>query len=70
VARIIKRGTTAEDYRYLYVHAECGSEIEFTKADVKSDTRDGDYVECPVCGRFISWEVVQRHSQKKLKGDP
>lgn len=32
----------------------CKTKFSFTKADIKPDWRDGDYVNCPQCGAFIA----------------
>lgn len=33
----------------------CGCEFFADENDKKVDQRDGDYVVCPTCGKFISW---------------
>lgn len=33
---------------------DCKTKFSFTNEDIKPDFRDGDYVNCPKCGAFIS----------------
>lgn len=66
MAKIIKRGTLASEYRYVYGCLKCASVIECTQADVQDCQREGDYVECPVCRNYINWDVVVRNSQKEI----
>lgn len=33
---------------------KCETTFSFTNEDINSDSRDGDYVECPLCKAFIS----------------
>ena len=35
----------------------CGALVEFTKDDIHSDPRDGDYVICPAC-KTTPWIAV------------
>ncbi len=34
--------------------SKCKTKFSFTKEDIKSDWRDGDYVVCPTCNNFIA----------------
>lgn len=49
--KIIKKGNFKEkEYRKK---CDCKTEFSYTNSDVQSDFRDGDYVICPVCGKFL-----------------
>ena len=54
---IIKRGVKKHDVA-TYDCKSCDSTIRFTRADIQSDQRDGDYVMCPVCEKFIDVRVL------------
>lgn len=54
--KIIKRGTLPEERVYRVTCSNCKSELEYTKEDVKLDFREGDYIVCPVCEKFIDHE--------------
>ena len=59
MAKIIERGDKhIRDNKAKHKCHKCASVIEFTKSDIKSDQRDGDYVQCPVCTTFINRSVV------------
>lgn len=49
---IIKKGNTGGD-EYLLLCYRCGCSARFNNADIHRD-RDGEYVICPQCKRFIS----------------
>lgn len=51
--RIIKDGNN-KPIEYKMVCYNCGCEAIYTKEDIHFDQRDGDYVVCPCCGRWIS----------------
>ena len=51
--KIIKKGNT-EPKAIKEKCGKCKTVFEYTNADVKPDFRDGDYVECPVCGALIA----------------
>lgn len=34
--------------------SNCKTKFSFTNEDIKPDTRDGDYVNCPKCKAFIA----------------
>lgn len=33
---------------------KCDTEMEYKSRDIFLDQRDGDYIICPVCGKFIN----------------
>ncbi len=49
MARIIKRGYKPVIEVARYTHDKCDSLVEFSKSDVRHDTRCGSYVVCPAC---------------------
>lgn len=51
--KIIKEGDVKlkETKKTCY---KCKTNFSFTDNDIKLDWRDGDYVNCPKCGAFIS----------------
>ena len=51
---IIKAGNP-ERKAYGFVCRKCGCVAKFDETDIKRD-RDGDYIICPSCGRFVSME--------------
>lgn len=51
--KIIKKGKVKEE-EYHKVCGYCDTEFTYTSSDVKPDFRDGDYVICPVCGKFLA----------------
>jgi len=70
MAKTIKRGEVGTEVaRYMCKPMlgggrKCGSIIEFSRSDVKSDQRDGNYVICPVCESWINvtnldWEWIK-----------
>ena len=51
---IIKAGNP-ERKAYGFVCRKCGCVAKFDETDIKRD-RDGDYIVCPSCGRFVSMD--------------
>lgn len=49
--KVIKQGQKVEKTRKVTCYG-CKSKLEYTSNDVQSD-RDGKYIVCPVCGKFI-----------------
>lgn len=49
--KILKRGKI-ENPLYKITCGHCTSELAYNNTDVKYD-RDGDYIVCPVCGKFL-----------------
>lgn len=52
--KIIKEGNLPEDKQKRETCYNCKTVFEYVKADVQSDFRDGDYIVCPKCGKFIT----------------
>lgn len=50
--RIIKIGNN-KIKEYFKTCIYCDTEFSYNDSDVKPDFRDGDYVICPVCGKFL-----------------
>lgn len=51
---IIKQGQKPEEKKTLKTCENCKCEFAYVKSDVKPDQRDGDYVICPCCGKWIN----------------
>lgn len=51
---IIRPGNKPENVRYQQTCKTCGCVFAYTKSDVKPDQREGDYLVCPTCTKFIS----------------
>jgi transcription elongation factor Elf1 len=51
---IIKKGNTTYK-EYEFTCRKCGCVAKFDEKDIKQD-RDGEYIVCPSCGRFVSTE--------------
>lgn len=49
---IIKKGNQKRK-EYGFVCRICGCVAKFDETDIRRD-RDGDYIVCPICGRFVS----------------
>lgn len=49
---IIKKGNENKK-KYMFTCRVCGCEAKFDESDIKGD-RDGQYIVCPQCGRFVS----------------
>lgn len=56
--KIIKRGTPPEEITNRKTCTKCHSELEYTRADIRSspDPREQGwaFVKCPVCGNLIT----------------
>lgn len=64
MAKVLEKGNNPKKLKAEYKCSKCNSTIEFIKKDIISDYRDGDYVQCPVCRKAISvdllnWEINQ-----------
>lgn len=51
--KVIKRGSVPTCIKRVMC-SKCKSELEYHRADVHSDQRDGNYIICPVCNAFIA----------------
>jgi len=51
--RIIRIGNT-EEKEIPKTCGDCYTDFTYTLSDVKPDWRDGDYVVCPICGKFLA----------------
>ena len=51
--KIIKIGKTKNKEK-IKTCLNCKTKFSFTNDEVKSDFRDGDYVNCPNCGAFVN----------------
>lgn len=51
--RVIKQGTLPELVEIERTCGKCHTVFAYVQKDVRSDSRDGDYVECPLCKSFI-----------------
>lgn len=49
--KILKKGIIPSTAKKIICN-NCSSELEFNQNDVKHD-RDGSYVVCPVCNKFL-----------------
>ena len=54
--KIIKLGKVKGNQIVETCH-KCDTKFSYTKDDVKRDTRDGDYVNCPHCNAFITSKI-------------
>jgi len=52
--KIIKEGQDPKKTEIEETCHKCSTVFSYTQSDVQPDSRDGDYVICPVCGGFIS----------------
>lgn len=52
--KIIKEGNRPSIIEKRFI-CRCGCEFIADENDQKKDPRDGDYVVCPTCGKFINW---------------
>lgn len=50
--RIINNGL--DKTKEVQIRCTCGCDFAYTKNDIHHDQRDGDYVICPWCKRFIN----------------
>lgn len=51
--RIIKLGSNKEKETITTCY-KCKTKFAYKRCDVKSDARDGNYVNCPECQAFIN----------------
>lgn len=51
--RIIKEGKLPPKEKKMTC-SECGCVFMYDRSDVKTEQRDGDFVICPTCGKFIT----------------
>lgn len=51
--KIIKQGELPNEEKEKTCY-NCKTVFSYTRKDVKPDQRDGDYVICPVCGKWIN----------------
>jgi uncharacterized protein with PIN domain len=51
---IIKRGVKPEFIPRQVSCYNCKSVLEYVQADIHHDQREGDYVICPVCGKYLN----------------
>lgn len=51
--RVIKEGTKKLVEVKEICH-KCDTKFAYTPADIQVDSRDGDYVVCPICKAFIA----------------
>jgi DNA-directed RNA polymerase subunit RPC12/RpoP len=52
--RIIKIGKVPVDKEYDRTCIKCLTQFVYSENDVKTDTRNESYVECPICKSFIT----------------
>lgn len=52
--KIIKEGKSPEEKTKKETCYNCKTVFEYSNSDIQPDFRDGDYVVCPKCGKFIS----------------
>ena len=50
--KIIKTGKIKDSTKITCGY--CESILEYNSTDIKRDFRDGDYIICPICGKFLS----------------
>lgn len=53
MAKVIERGDVPSEKPAEHRCYHCRSLVEYERKDIQADARDGDYVVCPVCGKFI-----------------
>lgn len=51
--RIIKEGKLPPKEKKMTC-SECGCVFMYNRSDIKTEQRDGDFVICPTCGKFIT----------------
>jgi len=54
--KVIKIGIPPQQQDIEKTCYKCNTVFSYNNADIKSDSRDGDYVECPICKSFIKAE--------------
>lgn len=52
--KIIKEGISPEEMTKKETCYNCKTKFEYQNSDIQDDFRDGSYVICPKCGKFIS----------------
>jgi hypothetical protein len=52
--KIIKEGVKPETVERCKNCKNCGCRFTYAHKDIQRDWRDGDYVICPTCGKFIA----------------
>ena len=62
MAKVIERGNTTA-LKKAHYRCMCESLVVFDKSDIQPDSRDGSYVVCPVCSRWISISVLSWSSE-------
>lgn len=50
--KIIKKGKLPKEEKRMTC-SYCGCVFEYNRSDVHTDQREGDWVECPTCGRCL-----------------
>lgn len=53
--RIIEEGKLPSKEKEMKCD-NCGCVFMYDRSDIKSDQREGDWVECPTCKKFITVE--------------
>lgn len=51
--RVIKKGKLPPKEKRMTC-LECGCVFMYDRSDIKTEQRDGDFVICPTCGKFIT----------------
>ncbi len=54
--KIIKKGNLPEKKEIKETCHKCKTVFTYTTRDIQPDSRDGNYVICPVCKAFINAE--------------
>ena len=62
--KIIKKGTRKRE-SILKTCGYCSTELEYNNSDIKHDFRDGNYIICPVCQRFLAISQTQQVDRSK-----
>lgn len=62
--RIIKEGNIIKKELQIQCK-QCGCEFAFEQEDIKIDNRDGNYVVCPYCGKFINTDKFNLNNEYK-----
>lgn len=52
--KIIQMGKDPEEAVVRESCSKCKTIFEYTQTDIQPDSREGDYVVCPVCESFIT----------------
>ena len=56
--RIIKKGKLPPKEKKMKC-TSCGCVFMYDRSDIKTEQRDGDFVICPTCGKFITVNRVE-----------